>query len=115
MSNFTFLSEEQIFERDKLSVIEKRGTKAAITDFAIMLGGYVDDDYHVDGKSGLEDRTGWYWTRSDNGTGAARAMVIGTTTTLMDVMLVVGQLHRSQKSAKSPRTERVGKEREMVS
>ena len=47
MSNFTFLSEEQIFERDRLSVIEKRGTKAAITDFAILLGGYVTDDYHV--------------------------------------------------------------------
>ena len=67
MSNFTFLSEEQIFERDRLSVIEKRGTKAAITDFAILLGGYVTDNYHVEGKSGLEDRTGWYWTRSDDG------------------------------------------------
>ena len=75
MSNFTFLSEEQIFERDRLSVIEKRGTKAAITDFAILLGGYVTDDYHVEGKSGLEDRTGWYWTRSDDGGNDARAVV----------------------------------------
>ena len=74
MSNFTFLSEEQIFERDKLSVIEKRGTKAAITDFAILLGGYVNDNYHVDGKNGLEDRTGWYWTRSDDGDNDARAV-----------------------------------------
>ena len=74
MINFTFLSEEQIFERDRLSVIEKRGTKAAITDFAILLGGYVDDDYHVNGKSALEDRTGWYWTRSDDGDNDARAV-----------------------------------------
>ena len=31
MSNFTFLTQEQCFERDKLDILEKRGTKAAIT------------------------------------------------------------------------------------
>lgn len=32
MSNFTFLTEEQCFGNDKLDILKKRGTKAAITD-----------------------------------------------------------------------------------
>ena len=74
MSNFTFLTQEQCFERDKLDILEKRGTKAAITDFSILLGGYVDDDYHVDGDSSLEGRTGYYWTKSDDGDNDARVV-----------------------------------------
>ena len=75
MSNFTFLTQEQCFERDKLDILEKRGTKAAITDFSILLGGYVDDDYHVDGDSSLEGRTGYYWTKSDDGDNDARVVL----------------------------------------
>ena len=66
MSNFTFLTEEQCFGRDKLDILEKRGTQAAITDFSILLGAYVFD-YHVENDSSLEGRTGYYWTRSDDG------------------------------------------------
>ena len=66
MSKFTFLTEEQCFGRDKLDILEKRGTKAAITDFSILLGAYVSD-YHIDNDSSLEGRTGFYWTKSDNG------------------------------------------------
>ena len=65
MSNFTFLTQEQFFESDKLDIIRKRGTKAAITDFSVLLGGCVDD-YHIDGDSSLEGRTGYYWTKSEN-------------------------------------------------
>ena len=39
MSNFTFLTEEQCFGSDKLDILKKRGTKAAITDFSVLLGG----------------------------------------------------------------------------
>lgn len=73
MSKFTFLSEEEIFDQP-LDVISKRGTKAAITDFSILLGGYVSDNYSVGGKKGLDARTGWYWTRSDDGDNDARAV-----------------------------------------
>ena len=73
MSDFTFLSEEEIWDKP-ISVIEKRGTKAAITDFSILLGGYVNDGSHVDGKNSLEDRTGWYWSKSDDGDNDARAL-----------------------------------------
>jgi hypothetical protein len=40
MSNFTFLTEEQYLGSDKLEILEKRGTKAAITDFSILFWTY---------------------------------------------------------------------------
>ena len=33
MSDFTFLTEEQCFGNDKLDILKKRGTQAAITRF----------------------------------------------------------------------------------
>ena len=75
MSNYTFPTQEQFFEdREMLEVIKKRGTKAAITDFSILLGGYVNDDYHIDGDRTLAGRTGFYWTRSDDGDNDARVV-----------------------------------------
>ena len=50
MDNFTFLSEEQIFN-NPLNIIRKRGTKAAVTDFAILLGAYVSDYYYTDNSN----------------------------------------------------------------
>ena len=67
MSNFTFLTEEQYFGSDKLDILEKRGTKAALTDFSILLGAYASDDYHINNDKSLEGRTGAYWTKSDDG------------------------------------------------
>ena len=66
MSDFTFLTEEQIFGFNQIDVIKKRGTKAAISDFSVLLGGWVSD-YHVDSDSSLKGRTGYYWTKSDDG------------------------------------------------
>ena len=74
MSNFTFLTEEQYFGSDKLDILEKRGTKAAITDFSILLGTYVSDSNHIDNDSSLEGRTGYYWTKSDDGDNDARVV-----------------------------------------
>ena len=74
MSNFTFLTEEQYFGSDKLDILEKRGTKAAITDFSILLGAYVSDNNHIDNDSSLEGRTGYYWTKSDDGDNDARVV-----------------------------------------
>ena len=73
MSDFTFLTEEQCFGNDKLDILKKRGTQAAITDFSILLGAYVSD-YHIDNDSSLEGRTGWYWTKSDDGDNDARVV-----------------------------------------
>ena len=73
MNNFTFLTQEQFFEDDKLDIFKKRGTKAAVTDFSILLGAYVSD-HHVDNDSSLEGRTGYYWTKSDYGESYARGV-----------------------------------------
>ena len=74
MSNFTFLTQEQCFERDKLDILEKRGTKAAITDFSVLLGGLVSIE-HVKNDSSLEGRTGYYWTKSDDGDNDVRVVL----------------------------------------
>ena len=66
MNNFTFLTQEQCFKNDKLDIFEKRGTKAAITDFSVLLGGRLSSE-HVKNDSFLEKRTGYYWTKSDDG------------------------------------------------
>ena len=73
MSDFTFLTEEQIFGSNQIDVIKKRGTKAAISDFSVLLGGWVSD-YHVDSDSSLKGRTGYYWTKSDDGDNDARVV-----------------------------------------
>lgn len=74
MSNWTFLTEDMYWGDNQLEVFKKRGTKAAITDFAILLGGYVSSE-HIDGDNSLAGRTGWYWTKSDDGDLAARAVI----------------------------------------
>ncbi len=64
MNGFTFLTNDQIFGNKKLNVLKKYGTKCAITDFSILLGGYVSpDDYTSEGIS-KKDRTGWWWTKT---------------------------------------------------
>ena len=73
MSDFTFLTGEQIFGSNQIDVIKKRGTKAAISDFSVLLGGCVSD-YHIDNDSSLEGRTGYYWTKSDDGDNDARVV-----------------------------------------
>lgn len=74
MKNFTFLTDDQIFGTSKLEIFDKIGTQAAITDFAILLGGYVSDNYYYNGGTSLEDRTGWYWTSSDDKDNDARVV-----------------------------------------
>ena len=66
MSKFTFLTREQCFGNNQLNVIKKRGTRAALTDFAILLGVYVSKN-HIYSDSSLAGRTGSYWTKSYSG------------------------------------------------
>lgn len=77
MSKLTFLTKEQCFESDKLDILKKRGTQAAITDFSILLGGWVDIDTnycHIPSDDSLEGRTGYYWTRTDDENNDARVV-----------------------------------------
>ena len=65
MLDFTFLTEKQIFGNKELEVFEKRGTIAQLTDFSILLGGYVSNNYYYDDSNlSKEDRIGYYWTSS---------------------------------------------------
>ncbi len=67
MNDFTFLDEDQLFGNRQLSILQKRGTKAALTDFSILLGAYVSDCYFIDNSNQtLADRTGYYWSSSDD-------------------------------------------------
>lgn len=73
MSDLTFLTDEQCFgserfrnERfriERLDILKKRGSEAAITDFAILLGGRYNDSFRI-GDESLEERIGSYWTKS---------------------------------------------------
>jgi hypothetical protein len=67
MIDFSFLDKEQIFGENRLEIFKEYGTKAAITDFSILLGGYVNNDYHTKEGNTDKDRIGWWWTRTDDG------------------------------------------------
>ena len=64
MSKFTFLTEEQIFGENQLDILSKYGTKCAMTDFSILLGGFISSHYYTSEGNTLMDRTGWWWTKS---------------------------------------------------
>ena len=74
MIDFSFLDNEQVFGKNSLKIFEKYGTKAAITDFSILLGGYVNNHYHTKEGNTDKDRTGWWWTRTDDGDNDARSV-----------------------------------------
>ena len=77
MNNFTFLTDEQIFGNNRLDIISRYGTKCTITDFSILLGGYVSSDYYTCEGNTKKDRTGWWWTKSSDGDNDARLVDTG--------------------------------------
>ncbi len=60
----TFLTKEQI---SQLDILKKYGTKCAITDFSILLGGYASWAHHTSEGKTYKDRTGWWWTKTADG------------------------------------------------
>lgn len=62
--HLTFLSGEQVFGDKALDIIKKYGTKAAITDFSILLGKYVSGDFYTNEGNTGKDRTGYYHTKT---------------------------------------------------
>ena len=61
MNNDIFLTQNQLYDDTALDVIKKRGTKAVITDYAIILGGYVSN---FDDGSNLKYKIRSYFTGS---------------------------------------------------
>lgn len=64
MSEFTFLTKEQISGNNNLDIIKKYGAASAITDFAILLGGRVSKEDYIKNGSAPQDRAGYWWTKS---------------------------------------------------
>lgn len=107
MNNFTFLTDDQLFGNNQLDIISRYGTKCAITDFSILLGGYVSsDDYTSEGNT-RKDRTGWWWTKTpyNNDARVVARMVIAIGTMLIVAMVGLAQLYLTLQSNQSPRTE----------
>ena len=75
ITDFTFLTEEQLFERRKLEILKDYGMKAAVTDFAILLGAYVSDNIYAGDSRDLQDRTGYWWSSSSAGAGDVRVVL----------------------------------------
>ena len=56
MSEFTFLTKEQIFDDKQLDIYKKYGTKAAITDISILLGSYVSSNVYTSEENTLKNK-----------------------------------------------------------
>ena len=74
IKEFTLLDEDQVFGSDRIDLISNIGGRCAITDFAILLGAYVSDEYYVDYDNSLKGRTGWYYLSSSDGDGDVRTV-----------------------------------------
>lgn len=68
MNKFTLLTKDQVFGKENLEIIKKNGTKAKISDFAIISGGLISNKQYINTENQeLKDRTGMYWTMTDDG------------------------------------------------
>lgn len=75
----TLLSEQEVWGVNggrQLDVLEKYGTRSAITDLVILTGGYCEDScsYMAPDDNSLKGRTGWVYTRSSGGDGYVRGV-----------------------------------------
>lgn len=67
MNEFTLLEVEQLIGRNKLNIIEKRGTKAVATDFAVLCGCCARRIYSSPMDYNYKDPiTGYYWLKTDD-------------------------------------------------
>ena len=56
MSEFTFLTKEQIFDDKQLDIYIKYGIIAAITDISILLGSYVSSNVYTSEENTLKNK-----------------------------------------------------------
>jgi hypothetical protein len=64
MSEFTFLSSDQVYGSNQLDIMKRYGTRCAITDFSILLGGKVSSKYTTSEGNTGKDRAGLWWTKT---------------------------------------------------
>jgi hypothetical protein len=66
MSNFTFLTSEQVIEDGQLNILKKYGLECTITDFAILLGGFVPEMWmkEISNYAERQENYGCWMTKS---------------------------------------------------
>lgn len=64
MNNVGLLNINQIIGENRINIIKKYGTKSRVTDFYVLLDGFVLNNYHVNDGFSLKDRTGMWFTNS---------------------------------------------------
>lgn len=69
MEELTLLPQEKIEGKNRLQIFDVIGTKAAPTDFAILLGCDVSSNEHINYDNSLKGRSAYYWTKSNNANG----------------------------------------------
>lgn len=76
MNDFTFLTNAQIFGNNRLDIISRYGTRCAITDFSILLGGNVSPNYYTSEGKTRKDRAGWWWAKTPYDDDGARIVYV---------------------------------------
>ncbi len=64
MNKLTLLTLDQIIGNDRTEIIRQYGAQSTITDFSILLDGFVLNNYHFKSNFGLENRTGMWFTKT---------------------------------------------------
>lgn len=64
MNKATLLKLNQIYGENRLEIIRQYGAQSIITDFSILLGGFVLNNYHSNYGFTLENRTGMWFTNT---------------------------------------------------
>ena len=65
METYTLLEKEKIIGKKKSLIFKKYGTQAAITDFAILLGGYVSEDIVASSNKVKKLMSAPWWTKTE--------------------------------------------------
>ena len=78
MLDFTFLTEKQIFGKNQLDILRIFGSECAITDFSILLGGYVALDCYTSEGISKKNRTGSWWTKTSCDENACIVLTVGS-------------------------------------
>lgn len=72
--NIGLPSSSQIFGSGQLKSFKQYGSKCALSDVAIITGGYMSNNIFINNGNSLMDRTCWYWTSTPDNSGDARAV-----------------------------------------
>lgn len=66
MERLSILKQNQAYGLNQLDIIEKIGLMASISDFAIVAGGYVSNEFYYSNRKSFSDRCGKYWMIPDD-------------------------------------------------